>query len=118
MIKWILLSLLVWTVASFAWAFFALGRKTQSNRWWDYPFAPPILVIAYIFGFIRWLTVRFGKTVPPVVVIDDGVYTGNYEKYRQIRVRSEQNIDWTINVYSDSPQKVKMYNNRGEKYES
>ena len=119
MIKWILLGIFVWTISSLVWGFFALGRKTQPNRWWDYPLAPPVLAIAYIFGTIKWLRMRFGKTVPPVVVIDDGVYKGDYKQYRQIRVTSEQNIDWTINIYSESPMKIEMWNDRdGTKYES
>jgi len=116
---WILLSILgifVWTVAGVI--LFFNSDKHGPSPWWHWVVGAPIMVIAYIFSIVNWFKMRFGKTVPPVVVIDDGVYTGKYEKYRQIRVRSEQNIDWTINVYSDSPQKVKMYNNRGEKYES
>jgi len=116
MIKWILLVAFLWTVASFV--LLARIEKGRPSPWWHWVVGFPITVIAFAFSVFHWFKMRFGKTIPPVVVIDDEVYTGDYGKYRQIRFTSEQNIHWTINIYSDTAQKVKMFNSKGESYES
>lgn len=52
----IVLILLVWTATSIAWLIIGLSRNPSPGKWYDWVFAPPVLVIANLISYYRKLS--------------------------------------------------------------
>lgn len=45
--------LFIWTVISVVWFYRSIGRKHEkNNKWYDYILSPPILLIAFVVGYL------------------------------------------------------------------
>ena len=118
MIWKIVISLLVWILASPVYMFLSWGRlKESGGYWWEWPILIPSLGIAYCFGYFEK---RRRRGNPPVVVMttDDNRGGDGPGKYIcQVRGDDEHGIYWTIDVYSDKPMVAKIYGDNGKKFE-
>lgn len=50
---WIVLVLIIWTIASLTWFIANLGDKYRTEKWYDWVLSPPVLVIAFLFAFLE-----------------------------------------------------------------
>lgn len=48
----ILCVVVVWSVISFVWFWKHLGMKYREDKWYDFIMAPPVLILAFIVGYI------------------------------------------------------------------
>ena len=49
---YIIVFVVVWTIASIVWFICSLGRKNSESRWYDYLFFIPALAVCEIIGFV------------------------------------------------------------------
>ncbi len=64
---YILLGIILYVAYSITMLVYCLGRKTQSNKWYDYILIPPIMPIAYLIGLIvKRAEIRYAKKLKDV----------------------------------------------------
>lgn len=49
---YIIVFVVVWTIASIVWFICSLGRKNSESRWYDYLFFIPALAVCEIIGYV------------------------------------------------------------------